>query len=133
MRTIKFRAWDDKKKRWLLEYKALGGFSLFGETVIFDEWGATADSYIFERHGRKLDDLKVMQFTGLLDKNGREIYEGDIWRSTAHPEHKPTVVEWRSLSTGYQEAYGYGFFEPLAYVEVIGNIYENPELLKEAA
>jgi hypothetical protein len=63
MREIKFRAWDDKK--WLLGYELpnLGGFSLFGEVVMLDEWSHILDTFLFERDGHKADDLKVMQYT----------------------------------------------------------------------
>ena len=92
-----------------------------------------SDMYWFEEnlYNHFPQEWKVMQFTGLLDKNGKEIYEGDIVKS----EHwKPTT---------YQIAFGRGAFylampdlheaADVKYAEkfeVIGNIYENPELLK---
>lgn len=72
MRQIKFRAYDKVEKKWLFDYEKLGGFSLIGEvtlmgqlnTVPIDQW-----KYI-----------EIMQFTGLKDKNGVEIYEDDVIR-----------------------------------------------------
>ena len=76
MRTIKFRAWDDSKKEWLLgyEYPNLGGFSLDGECVLMGEWANVCTSFMFENNNRKRTDLKLMQFTGLKDKIEKDWY-----------------------------------------------------------
>lgn len=142
MRTIKFRAWDDCKKEWLLgyEYPNLGGFSLDGECVLMGEWANVCTSFMFENNNRKRTDLKLMQFTGLKDKNGKEIYEGDIviydrgvgnWTgkrmATTHEivfteEVNAFVMEYGSSYIKLRKHCNYIY-------EVIGNIYENPELL----
>lgn len=81
----------------------------------------------------------LIQFTGLRDRNGREIYEGDIL--TAGTGHTNTV-EWNSSCgtwtlDGLQEfmmKLPDGAYFPLhSFSEVIGNVHENPELLKGAA
>ena len=95
------------------------------------------------------DNAKLMQFTGLHDKNGKEIYEGDIVKINAHSYdfgfEKDRIGEIRFIEGCFgfykqlsekeylfnelSTEFGYGELE---YYEVIGNIYENPELLKGA-
>jgi hypothetical protein len=80
------------------------------------------------------EDVKLLQYTGLEDKNGIEIYEGDIcengdWEEDAHCYRTwNDVVEWKDGDAGFSGTY------PNVdgmKCEVIGNIYENPELLKK--
>jgi|ERR1035437_2686433 uncharacterized phage protein (TIGR01671 family) len=148
MREIKFRAWDNKKKEWLLGYelKNLGGFSLFGELMLLGEWSGILNTFLFSRDGYTPDDLKVMQFTGIHDKNGKEIYEDDIVRYPSKRvgakrkdveigliEYGPEdLMYWithlngdAKCFTGTENLY----FGNTVNGEVIGNIHENPELL----
>lgn len=80
------------------------------------------------------DEIELMQSTGLKDKNGKEIFEGDVLTSQNYPVKG--VVEFRTdlgLWVHYLKEYSY--FEYLGNVagskEIIGNIYENPELLED--
>ena len=73
----------------------------------------------------------VGQYTGLHDKNGKEIYEGDILKGTFYgfpmPEYDYVFqIYWDEKEKGFMASY----FEP-SECEVIGNIYDNPELLGE--
>ncbi len=90
--------------------------------------------------------MPIMQFTGLLDRNGKEIYEGDVLRFTEVDEdscmgredtHVGKVVwveeiaQWRFIYPSGQrrELHLVTHFPQVIHNEVIGNIYENPELL----
>lgn len=89
----------------------------------------------------KLKDIVLMQCTGLTDKNGKLIYEGDIIKYLYYnPERytkwivvfNPDTLEFGIRDygyIGYQRLTSYSIFNNK--VEVIGNIYENPELLKD--
>lgn len=75
-------------------------------------------------------DCEIMQFTGLLDKNGKEIYEGDMldWIDLGNGvATRDFIVYWRSQLGNV----GFNISPELALeAEVIGNIHESPELLK---
>ena len=141
MREIKFRAWDNKSKKWLLgyEYENLGGFSLFGECVLMGEWQAVLNEFLFNRNDHKLEDLVVMQYTGLKDKDGKEIYEGDIveckdmhdgnidfWIRNP-PRFK---IEWQGDNACFAPDNCSALpMDIETHWEAVGNIYENPELI----
>lgn len=75
--------------------------------------------------------IKLMQYTGLKDKNGKEIYEGDVvteWKGKT--EHITDVIEWTGdmLTPSYSSQGMKTLMDIGNEFEVIGNIYENPEL-----
>lgn len=140
MKQIKFRAWDKEEKKWLFgyEYPNLGGFSMFGEIMILGEYSNLLSSYFPNR----LDNIEIMQFTGLHDKNGKEIYTGDILQGVGGVKFQ--VFDGKGgfsintfqdeLTTGYTSVNALADPQTLGYIEgnteIIGNIYENQELIK---
>ena len=79
------------------------------------------------------DDINLMQSTGLKDKNGKEIFEGDILASETYPVNG--AVEYRAkLGMWVNCLKEYSYYEYLGNVasdrKIIGNIYENPEFLE---
>lgn len=128
MREIKFRAWD-KEQNCMLSSKATGLIIHFDGTVnAYDSEGTLIGTEF-------INELEVMQYTGLKDKYGKDIYEGDIIRY----EHSAVgsivrVVQYKYGMYGV-EGNVKGTQIPFANIldstrEVIGNIYENPELLE---
>ena len=75
-------------------------------------------------------DVEIMQYTGLKDKNGKEIYEGDIVMH--HYHHQKAIIEW--INCGLVMKYFDKLKDSLyaidmEHIEIIGNLYEHPHLL----
>lgn len=135
MREIKFRAWV--KEEYKFSNSEAGMYTGFSFKDIYsghDEANTYCeDEKILQEP--KWNNLILMQYTGLKDKNDKDIYEGDIYRHNSEygyhaRDKKLYVVE--SLSDFFQEK---GLDEgeyngDWSVIEVIGNIYENPELLE---
>ena len=102
MREIKFRVWIN------------------GNQSCIDDHDF---SYLQDAHNKGYDGVILEQFTGLKDENGRDIYEGDIITASWHFD-SPHVVEWP------EDVYVFRVFAIEDELTIIGNIHENPELLK---
>jgi len=131
MREIKFRAWDKGLKRMIY---------LSEPTVENDDFSGIIfklrDYFVSAFSSDRIEDLEIMQYTGLRDKNGREVYEGDIVRfKDWWDEEMVGEVRYSEKDMAFTIVNDFWDGFPMMYaddLEVIGNIYENPELLEEA-
>ncbi len=156
MRTLKFRAWDIDAKRMI--HNVIVGMARQLKTIVITGYEVDFEEIDFEATEYTTNNEKsvyqIMQFTGLTDKNDKEIYEGDIVKTTGCSKSR--------INDKFEVIFQVGAFQllcigiddkPIAFItaavqikenlefdlnieslpkyfEIIGNIYENPELLK---
>lgn len=128
MREIKFRAWDRVEKKMIYDALEIKNIGLGEGSVVADE------------ETQKGNELDWMQFTGLLSKDGKEIYESDIVKNAFSDVH---IIRFGFGGEGEPADFVGGYlgwcmgdenkettgFTHGREMEIIGNIYENPELL----
>lgn len=131
-REIKFRAWVPGDKQCVMQ------------SILRLDWHNVYFAELPDYGWLPEDEIVLMQFTGLLDKNGREIYEGDILKPLNTAFAEPYVVEF-GVHEFADDAYGeqcMGWSVRMRYgqrpttrcdAKIIGNLYENPELLNDPA
>ena len=124
-RILRFRAWFDKKPTWC-------------NRMFYSEEEGTLGDW-FSECQMEHEDVKIMQYTGLKDKNGKEIYEGDIIRSQ---QWNPSIMWIAFVEGGFCAYYDKDaipidinqFYDSTGCaIMVKGNIYENPEILKKTS
>lgn len=126
MREIKFRVWNRQSK----EYITGNRVRVDGDGLLYID-RIVVKSYFYPPHTRKNPWFIVEQFTGLKDKNGTEIYEGDILIDDTGEPIEYWVVKFSNGGfVGECAGVTEHLFE-LANLEVVGNVHENPELLEE--
>jgi len=123
MREIKFRAWDKSFK--VMCYEVQNPINVGCDSLYF--------------HHFLQDGFELMQFTGLKDKNGKEIYEGDIIKNPEAKYLSPEEVRWSGKGSDFC---GFTLHDKKYFTnhlcktitdqsEIIGNIYENANLLND--
>lgn len=135
MREIKFRAWHKHEERMLKWNKELKGVIAGGVKTIssFNTDNGWMDTYSYK-------EVELMQYTGLKDKNGKEIYEGDVVQFDDYDitfglikwneKHgRFEVEEYEPYTSTYFETEQFEEWTTIEHFEIIGNAYENPELL----
>ena len=128
MREIKFRVWLKNKKEMIYpngyEYELVYGTSYTNKFHLVK---------LSDYSAKEIENIIIMQYTGLRDKNDKEIYEGDIVR---FENGKLGKIVWSKKDVGFAVKRK---VKPLFFncdidannVEVVGNIFENPELLEQ--
>jgi uncharacterized phage protein (TIGR01671 family) len=133
-RPFKFRVWDNNEKKFL-DYDCYFNHLNFNKFTCFDRWFNTDE-----------EDIVIQQYTGYLDKNKKEIYEGDIVRTYDNHPCALCNLDYYKYTNGVVRYYNAAFHICQMYVggnemkhyitcdccpcglEVIGNMMETPEL-----
>lgn len=133
--TPRYRAWIKIEKRMVFPDDILGidyeNEEIVTQQVYFENGlPDDRDIYCYD-----FDDIVLMQSTGLIDKNGKEIFEGDIVKMAKDVYSEPTYYEVvRHRGGAYRlesKQHGCELWLRHTNCEVVGNIYENPELLED--
>lgn len=153
-RPIKFRIWDNQRQNFLspddssLHCQSNWFIDPFSGKVV-DVIGMPENNFSLEeipdtyyrRGGKIIREARfiIQQFTGLLDKEGKEIYEGDIlksedgWSEIIFFSEKRSAWVLGDMDDCIDTVMAYEFVanSTVCYLEVVGNIFENPELLEK--
>ncbi len=140
-RGLRFRVWTTFQKRFLFTENGLDFSKVLDEKYIYGEYSSHLSDFIFED---KLNPWKIQQSTGLADKNGQEICEGDIICIDGKKESLVGVYFQYGCFGVKSSDYGsfYHFLNNTLFdldlskyiilnAEVVGNVFENTELIKK--
>ena len=127
MKEVKFRAW-------------VKNYNCYADVLGFEQGKLFVQFQSGERAQHRLyvpiEDCVLEQYTGLKDKNGKEVYEGDIAEYTTcyygNEKRHRKVVEWKEWdSDDFGEPHNIGYSNLSECMEVIGNVHENADLLED--
>ena len=146
MREYKFRVWDKENKEMLYQgSNTTHNNSVMDCRIVLDELGFDVLVRLYGKDEYEYrNNCELMQYTGLKDKNGTEIYEGDIVKAkdpyklnskerfytceVVFTDGALFMLKHKTVKWGKEEVHYYNM--RIMEIEVIGNIFENPELLE---
>ena len=140
MRPVKFKAWDKITKN-LVNISAIDFETNKCRCNYVESYSLSWDTYNYQyQYTTSLENLELLQYTGIKDKNGKEIYEGDVVRLINIGGASRLRIVKRSICNPcfvLEDIHNYLYEETdfvqcdKAILEIIGNKFENPELLEE--
>ena len=135
MREIKFRAWDKNDKRIFIDPQMIDFYNKKIGYMQYQTEYMPDTSYSIPVGFEEFEYSELMEWTGLYDKNGEDIYEGDIIFESFGEKYYKVIFENGSFKAEFNgdfDEYSFDLIDVVAQgCEIVGNIYENPELIKE--
>ena len=137
MRSIKFRLWDYANKKFLGNWEKENFYLDIDNGIVYKLKGYTRKGFFLRYKKEELEPLKsikISQSTGMFDKNGKEIFEGDIVKNTNQTSmafNDVSAVLYNEVIGGFtvyfKDIEQYKMLGSFDSLEIVGNIYETPE------